>query len=138
MKKLLTITVISLSFILLQTPSSSAIFGIGDCSKASKSIGAIERSVVSNIDYIRGLTFSRPSVDGTQGVKLYDKHIKIGTDLRRIRELGLDKKKCFPASTQAFLKVNQYWSADYYVYLQSLSGRYYILSGANYIPLKFK
>ena len=138
MKKLLTIAVISLSLVLLHTPSSSAIFGIGDCSKASKSIGAIERSVISNIDYIRGLTTSRPSVDGAQGVKLYEKYIKIGTDLKRIRELGSDKKKCFPASTQAFLKVKQYWSADYYVYLLDLYGRYWISSGPDYIPLKFK
>jgi len=138
MKKLLTIAVISLSLVLLHTPSSSAIFGIGDCSKASKSIGAIERSVVNNIDYIMGLIASTPSINGTQGTKLYEKYIKIGTDLKRIRELGLNKKKCFPASTQAFLKVKQYWSADYYVYLQDLSGRYYINSGPDYLPLKFK
>ena len=138
MKKLLTITVISLSLVLLHTPSASAIFGIGDCSKASKSIGALERSVVSNIDYIRGLAFARPSVDGTQGVKLYEKYIKIGTDLKKIRALGLNNKKCFPASTQAFLNLNDYWSANYYVYVQSLSGRYYVISGANYLPLRFK
>jgi len=138
MKKLLCITVISFSLVLLHSPSSSAIFGIGDCSKASKSIGAIERSVVSNINYIKGLAFSRPSVDGAQGAKLYDKYIKIGTDLKRIRDLGLANKKCFPASTQAFLKVNQYWTAEYYVYPQGLSGRYYVISGSDYLPLKFK
>lgn len=138
MKKLLTIAGLSLSLVLFHTPSASAVFGIGDCSKASKSIGALERSVVSNIDYIRGLTIARPSVDGTQGVKLYDKYIKIGTDLKKIRQLGLTKKKCFPASTQAFLNVNQYWSADYYVYLGTLEGRYYVISQANYLPLRFK
>ena len=138
MKKLLTITVISLSLVLFQTPPASAIFGIGDCSKASKSIGALERSVVSNIDYIRGLAFARPSVDGSQGVKLYDKYIKIDTDLKKIRKLGLTKKKCFPASTQAFLNLNDYWSANYYVSVQSLEGRYYVFSGANYLPLRFK
>ena len=138
MKRLLTIAGISLSLVLFHTPSASAVFGIGDCSKASKSIGALERSVVSNIDYIRGLAFARPSVDGTQGVKLYEKYIKIGTDLKKIRALGLTKKKCFPASTQAFLNVNEYWSVDYYVSLGTLEGRYYVMSNKNYIPLKFK
>ena len=138
MKRLLTIAGLSLSLVLFHTPSASAVFGIGDCSKASKSIGALERTVVSNIDYIKGLTFARPSVDGTQGVKLYDKYIKIGTDLKKIRALGLTKKKCFPASTQAFLNVNEYWSVDYYVSLGTLEGRYYVMSNKNYIPLKFK
>ena len=138
MKRLLTIAGISLSLVLFHTPSASAVFGIGDCSKASKSIGALERTVVSNIDYIKGLTFARPSVDGTQGVKLYDKYIKIGTDLKKIRALGLTKTKCFPASTQAFLNVNEYWSVDYYVSLGTLEGRYYVMSNKNYIPLKFK
>ena len=138
MKKLLTIAGLSLSLVLFHTPSASAVFGIGDCSKASKSIGALERSVVSNIDYIRGLAFARPSVDGAQGVKLYERYIKIGTDLRKIRQLGLTKKKCFAPSTQAFLNLNEYWSANYYVSVQSLEGRYYVFSGANYLPLRFK
>jgi hypothetical protein len=138
MKRLLIVAGISLSLVLFHTPSAGAIFGIGDCSKASKSIGALERAVVSNIDYIRGLAFARPSVDGTQGVKLYEKYIKIGTDLGKIRKLGLAKKKCFAPSTQAFLNLNEYWSASYYVYVQSLSGRYYVISGANYLPLRFK
>ena len=138
MKRLLTIAGISLSLVLFHTPSASAVFGIGDCSKASKSIGALERTVVSNIDYIKGLTFARPSVDGTQGVKLYEKYIKIDSDLKKIRQSGLTKKKCFPASTQAFLNVNQYWSADNYVYLGTLEGRYYVISYANYLPLRFK
>ena len=137
-KRLQIIAGISLSLVLFHTPSASAVFGIGDCSKASKSIGALERSVVSNIDYIRGLAFARPSVDGTQGVKLYEKYIKIGTDLKKIRALGLNKKKCFPASTQAFLNLNDYWSANYYVSVQSLEGRYYVFTGANYLPLRFK
>jgi len=138
MKRLLMSAGISLSLVLFHTPSASAVFGIGDCSKASKSIGALERSVVSNIDYIKGLTFARPSVDGTQGVKLYDKYIKIGTDLKKIRALGLTKKKCFAPSTQAFLNLNEYWSANYYVYLGTLDGRYYVISYANYLPLRFK
>ena len=138
MKRLLTIAGISLSLVLFHTPSASAVFGIGDCSKASKSIGTLERSVVSNIDYIRGLAFAQPSVDGTQGVKLYEKYIKIGTDLKKIRALGLTKKKCFPASTQAFLNLNDYWSAKYYISVQSLEGRYYVFSYANYLPLRFK
>ena len=138
MKRLLTIAGISLSLVLFHTPSASAVFGIGDCSKASKSIGTLERSVVSNIDYIRGLTIARPSVDGTQGVKLYEKYIKIDSDLKKIRQSGLTKKKCFPASTQAFLNVNEYWSVDYYVSLGTLEGRYYVMSYKNYIPLKFK
>ena len=138
MKRLLTIAGISLSLVLFHTPSASAVFGIGDCSKASKSIGTLERSVVSNINYIRGLTIARPSVDGTQGVKLYEKYIKIDSDLKKIRQSGLTKKKCFPASTQAFLNVNEYWSVDYYVSLGTLEGRYYVMSNKNYIPLKFK
>jgi hypothetical protein len=138
MKKVFIISTISLSLVLLHTPSASAIFGIGDCSKVKKSIGAIERSVVSNIEYIRGLSFARPSVDGTQGVKLYEKYIKIGTELRKIRTLGLNKMKCFPASTQAFLKVDDYWSTENYVFVQSSQGRYYVITGANYLPLRFK
>ena len=138
MKRLLTIAGISLSLVLFHTPSASAVFGIGDCSKASKSIGTLERSVVSNINYRRGLTIARPSVDGTQGVKLYEKYIKIDSDLKKIRQSGLTKKKCFPASTQAFLNVNEYWSVDYYVSLGTLEGRYYVMSNKNYIPLKFK
>jgi hypothetical protein len=138
MKKILTLAGLSLSLVLFHTPNASAVFGIGDCSKASKSIGALERSVVSNIDYIRGLAFARPSVDGTQGVKLYEKYIKIGTDLKKIRQLGLTKKKCFAPSTQAFLNLNEYWSVNYYVSVQSLEGRYYVFSGANYLPLRFK
>jgi hypothetical protein len=138
MKRLLTSVGITLSLVLLHTPSASAIFGIGDCSKVAKSIGAIEISVVSNIDYIKGLTTARPNVDGAQGVKLYEKHIKIGTDLKKIRALALTKTKCFPASTQAFIKANAYWSADYYIYLGRLMSRYYIRSGPDYIPLRFK
>jgi hypothetical protein len=123
---------------LLPISPSQAIFGIGDCSKVKKSITPIERSVISNIDYIRGLTIARPSVDGAQGVRLYDKHNKISSDLRRIRGIALTKIKCFPTATQAVINDNQYWTADYYVSLGRLSGRYWIISGGEYLPLKFK
>ena len=132
--------IFSLAILLNMLPvsPSQAIFGIGDCSKIKKTITPIERSVISNIDYIRGLTIARPSVEGAQGVRLYDKHNKISSDLKRIKGIALTKPKCFPTATQAVINDNQYWTADYYVSLGRLSGRYWIISGGDYLPLKFK
>ena len=59
--------------VLLHTPNAGAIFGIGECSKVSKSIKPIESRVQSGITYIKGLWLARPAVDSAQGDKLYDK-----------------------------------------------------------------
>jgi hypothetical protein len=138
MKKLLTIASISLSLVLLHTPSAGAIFGIGDCSKVRKSIKPIESRVQNDITYIKGLWLARPAVDSAQGVKLYDKYVKLESGLKKIRLLALSKPKCF--STGEFARVNdiQYWSPSYYLYLGSLDRRYYVMSYKNYIPLTFK
>ena len=138
MKKFLAIASISLSLVLSHTPSANAIFGIGECSTVTKSIKPIESRVQSSISYIKGLWMARPTVDGAQGVKLYDKYVKLESDLKKVRSLALSKPKCF--STGEFARVNdvQYWSPNYYFYLGSNQGRYYILSYKNYIPLTFK
>lgn len=138
MKKLLTIAVISLSLVLLHTPSSSAIFGIGDCSKTSKSIKTIESSVQISIRYINGLLTARPKVDGIQGVKLYDKYNKLESDLKKIRSLALRQPKCFSASTQAVVNDVKYWASSYYLGLLTYEGRYLILPLKSYLPLRFK
>ena len=138
MKRLITIASISLSLVLFHTPSAGAIFGIGDCSKVSKSIKPIESRVQSGITYIKGLWLARPAVDSAQGVKLYDKYVKVESDLMKIRSLALSKSKCF--SPGEFARVNdiQYWYANYYFYLGTLDRRYYVMSYKNYIPLTFK
>ncbi len=138
MKKLLIIAGLALSLISLHTPSASAIFGIGDCSKVSKSIKPIESRVQNDINYIKGLWLARPAVDSAQGVKLYDKHVKVESDLKRIRSFAFSKPKCF--STGEFARVNdiQYWTPNYYLYLGSVDRRYYVMSYKNYIPLTFK
>ena len=138
MKRLLIIAGLSLSLVSSHTPSASAIFGIGDCSKVSKSIKRIESRVQSGITYINGLWIARPSVDSAQGVKLYGKYLKVESDLKKIRSLALSKRKCF--TTGEFARVNnvQYWSSNYYLYLGSLDKRYYVMSYKNYIPLIFK
>ena len=138
MKKLLAITVISLSLVLLHTPSSSAIFGIGDCSKTSKSIKTIESSVKSSIRYINGLLTARPRVDSAQGVKLYDKYNKLESDLKKIRSLALKQPKCFSVSTQAVVNDVKYWDSSYYLGLLTYEDRYLILPSKNYLPLRFK
>lgn len=138
MKKLLIIAGLSLSLVSFHTPSASAIFGIGNCSKVSKSIKPIESRVQSGLTYINGLWIARPSVDSAQGVKLYERYLKVESDLKKIRSLALSKPKCF--STGEFARVNdvQYWSSNYYLYLGSLNQRYYVMSYKNYIPLTFK
>lgn len=138
MKRLLIIAGLSLSLVSFHTPSASAIFGIGDCSKVSKSIKPIESRVQSGLTYINGLWIARPSVDSAQGVKLYERYLKVESDLKKIRSLALSKPKCF--STGEFARVNdvQYWSSSYYLYLGSLNQRYYVMSYKNYIPLTFK
>lgn len=138
MKKLLLVAGISLSLVLSHIPSASAIFGIGDCSKVSKSIKPIESRVQNDINYIKGLWIARPAVDSAQGVKLYEKYIKVESDLKKIRSLALSKAKCF--STGEFARVNdiQYWTPNYYLYLGSVDRRYYVMSYKNYIPLTFK
>ena len=138
MKRLLSTIVLSLSLLFFNIPSADAIFGIGDCSKASKSIKSIEKSVVSNIDYAEGLKIVRPKVDGAQGVKLYEKYSRISSDLKKIRGIASSNLKCFSVGTQTYINDNRYWSADYYVYLGPLMGRYVILTGPEYLPLKFK
>lgn len=138
MKRLLITAGISLSVVLTYTPSASAIFGIGDCSKVSKSIKPIESRVQNDINYINGLWLARPAVDSAQGVKLYDKYVKVESDLKKVRSLALSKPKCF--STGEFARVNdiQYWTINYYLYLGSVDRRYYVMSYKNYIPLTFK
>lgn len=138
MKRLLIIAGLSLSLVTFHTPSASAIFGIGDCSKVSKSIKPIESRVLSSLTYINGLWIARPSVDSAQGVKLYERYLRVESDLKKIRSLALSKPKCF--STGEFARVNdvQYWSSNYYLYLGSLDQRYYVMSYKNYIPLTFK
>ena len=138
MKRLLIIAGLSLSLVSFHTPSASAIFGIGDCSRVSKSIKPIESRVLSGLTYINGLWIARPSVDSAQGVKLYERYLKVESDLKKIRSLALSKPKCF--STGEFARVNdvQYWSSNYYLYLGSLDRRYYVMSYKNYIPLTFK
>jgi hypothetical protein len=138
MKRLLVIAGVSLSLVLSHAPSASAIFGIGDCSKVRKSIKPIESRVQNDINYINGLWLARPAVDSAQGVKLYDKYVKVESDLKKVRSLALSKPKCF--STGEFARVNdiQYWTINYYLYLGSVDRRYFVMSYKNYIPLTFK
>jgi hypothetical protein len=138
MKRLLIIAGLSLSLVSFHTPSASAIFGIGDCSRVSKSIKPIESRVKSGITYINGLWLARPSVDSAQGVKLYEKYLKTEADLKKIRSLALSKPKCFSPGAFALVSDIQYWSLSYYLYLGSVDRRYYVMSYKSYIPLTFK
>ena len=138
MKRLITIVSISISMVLLHTPNAGAIFGIGECSKVSKSIKPIESRVKSGITYINGLWLARPSVDSAQGVKLYEKYLKTEADLKKIRSLALSKPKCFSPGAYALVSDIQYWSLSYYLYLGSVDRRYYVMSYKSYIPLTFK
>jgi hypothetical protein len=138
MKRLLTIAAISLSLVLFHIPNAGAIFGIGQCSKVSKSIKPIESRVQSGITYINGLWLARPSVDSAQGVKLYEKYLKVESDLKKIRSLALSKPKCFSPGALALVNDVQYWSLNHYLYLGSVDRRYYVMSYKNYIPLTFK
>ena len=138
MRKTLAVVAISLLLITFPMQNAGAIFGIGDCSKTSKSIKTIESSVQSSIRYINGLLTARPRVDGAQGVKLYDKYNKLGSDLKKIRSLALKQPKCFSASTQAVINDVKYWDSSYYLSLITYEDRYLILPSKNYLPLRFK
>ncbi len=138
MRKTLAVVAISLPLLTFPIQNAGAIFGIGDCPKTSKSIKTIESNVQSSIRYINGLLTARPRVDGAQGVKLYDKYNKLGSDLKKIRSLALKQPKCFSASTQAVLNDVKYWDSSYYLGLLTYEDRYLILPSKNYLPLRFK
>lgn len=138
MKKLLVASTLLLALVLLPLSSANAVFGIGDCSKLSKSIKPIESRVSSDITYIKGLWLARPSVDSAQGLKLYDKYTKIESNLKRIRALALTKSKCFSAQTLSVLNDDQYWSLNYYLAVGANESRYWVMSYKEYLTLKFK
>lgn len=139
MKKTLAAVAISLLLISFSVQNAGAIFGIGDCSKVSKSIKTIESSVKSSILYINGLLDARPKVDGAQGVKLYDKYNKLESELKKIRSLALKQPKCFSMATnRVFVNDDKYWASSYYIGLSTYEERYLIFPLKNYLPLRFK
>lgn len=138
MKKLITASIFLLVLVLSPLSSANAVFGIGDCSKLSKSLKPIESRVSSDITYVKGLWLARPSVDSAQGLKLYEKYLKIESSLKKIRALALTKPKCFSAKTLSVVNDNQYWSPNYYLAVGTLEGRYWVMSYKEYLTLKFK
>jgi hypothetical protein len=113
-------------------PSSNAIFGIGDCKAVKSKISGLESKVVRDLNYIKGLTFVRPSVNSAQGVRLYEKYQSAESGLKAIQIAGKSKPKCFNLKQTVAIGNPVRWSISTYVGLLALSEKYYISGTLEY------
>jgi hypothetical protein len=119
----------------ITTPTANAIFGIGDCKAVKSKISGLESRVVRDLNYIKGLTFVRPSVNSAQGVKLYEKYQSAESGLKAIQIAGKSKPKCFNLKQTGAIGNPVRWSISTYVVLLALSEKYYISGTLKYQPL---
>ena len=116
-------------------PSANGVFGIGDCKAIKSKISGLESKVTKDLNYIKGLTFVRPSVNSAQGVKLYEKYQNAESGLKAIQIAGKSKPKCFNLKQTGAIGNPVRWSISTYVGLVALSEKYYISGTLEYQPL---
>jgi hypothetical protein len=87
------------------------------------------------LNYIKGLTFVRPSVNSAQGVKLYEKYQSAESGLKAIQNAGKSKPKCFNLKQTGAIGNQIRWSISTYVGLLALSEKYYISGTLDYQPI---